>query len=71
MKFLLDQGLPRTMADRLTQAGFDSIHVGALGMSEAADTAILSHAAQDGRVVVTHDSDFHGLLAESENLGRI
>ena len=65
MKLLLDQGLPRSAADLLRQAGMDTIHVGEIGMSEAEDEAILEHGRGDERVVVTLDADFHTLLALS------
>lgn len=35
MKLLLDQGLPLSAAALLCDAGFDTIHVGEIGMSEA------------------------------------
>ena len=65
MKLLLDQGLPRSAADLLRQAGMDTIHVGEIEMSEAEDEAILEHSRGDERVVVTLDADFHTLLALS------
>ncbi|UXE58809.1 MAG: DUF5615 family PIN-like protein [Woronichinia naegeliana WA131] len=63
MKLLLDQGLPRSAAPLLSQRGIDSIHVADLGMSAAEDQDILEKAKNLGRIVVTLDADFHGLLA--------
>ncbi|NTV61919.1 MAG: DUF5615 family PIN-like protein [Oscillochloris sp.] len=63
MKLLLDQGLPRSAAVLLRKAGFDTEHVGDLGYASAADSAILSLAERQQRVVVTLDADFHTLLA--------
>ncbi len=65
MKLLLDQGLPRSAADLLRQAGMDTIHVGEIEMSEAEDEAILEYGRGGERVVVTLDADFHTLLALS------
>ena len=63
MKLLLDQGLPRSSADLLRQAGIDAVHVGEIGMSAADDATILQLGREQARVVVTLDADFHSLLA--------
>ena len=63
MRLLLDQGLPRTAADLLRQAGIDAIHVGEIAYTTAADADILQRGRDDERVVVTLDADFHMLLA--------
>ena len=65
MKLLLDQGLPRSAATLLSEAGIDTIHVAEIGLSAADDTDILQRARDDERVVVTLDADFHALLALS------
>jgi len=65
MRLLLDQGLPRSAADLLSEAGIDTLHVGEIGYSTAEDTEILSRARTEDRVVVTLDADFHSLLAHS------
>ena len=66
MKLLLDQGLPRSAAALLRDAGIDALHVGEIAMSEAEDIAIITRADQDNRIVVTLDADFHTLLALNE-----
>jgi predicted nuclease of predicted toxin-antitoxin system len=63
MKLLLDQGLPLSAATLLRNKGFDTIHVGEIGMSEAEDAEIIQRARDEGRVVATLDADFHTLLA--------
>ena len=63
MKFLLDQGLPRSAAEFLNASGIDTIHVGDIGASQASDDAILHIGQCQQRVVVTFDADFHALLA--------
>lgn len=65
MRWLLDQGLPRSAARLLVEAGHDAVHVGDLGMAAAADEAILLRGEAEGRVIVTLDADFHMLLAAS------
>ena len=65
MRLLLDQGLPRTAAVLLREAGIDTVHVGEIGFSTAADADILKHARLESQVVVTLDADFHSLLAHS------
>ncbi|MEW6219878.1 MAG: DUF5615 family PIN-like protein [Thermodesulfobacteriota bacterium] len=63
MKLLLDQGLARSVVALLAPDGIDAVHVADLGYATATDAAILDLARAQGRVVVTLDADFHGLLA--------
>ncbi len=63
MRWLLDQGLPRSTAALLREAGDDACHTGERGMAGAADEEIIAIAAAEGRVIVTLDADFHALLA--------
>ncbi|MCR9292147.1 MAG: DUF5615 family PIN-like protein [bacterium] len=65
MKFLLDQGLPRSTISHLQRLGHEAEHVGELGMATAKDEGILAEGASRGAIVVTLDSDFHALLALS------
>ncbi|WP_395143738.1 DUF5615 family PIN-like protein [Armatimonas sp.] len=65
MKLLLDQGLPHRSAALLREQGCDAVHTREIGMAEATDEAILERAHQEGRAVITLDSDFHTLLARS------
>jgi predicted nuclease of predicted toxin-antitoxin system len=65
MKLLLDQGLPRTAAKLLSEAGVETIHVGDVGYASADDANIIEFARQGGFVIVTLDADFHALLALS------
>jgi len=65
MKFLLDQGLPRSTVGHLEGMGLEAEHVGSLGLATASDETILAEGRDRGAVVVTLDSDFHALLALS------
>jgi predicted nuclease of predicted toxin-antitoxin system len=68
-RLLLDQGVPRSTAVLLTQAGWDVIHVSEIGMSRADDSDIVRRARAEGRICVTLDADFHSLLATSGERG--
>lgn len=63
IKFLLDQGLPRSAASALGELGFDAIHVGEVNLSRARDQEILEFARSENRVCCTLDADFHRCLA--------
>jgi predicted nuclease of predicted toxin-antitoxin system len=65
VKLLLDQGLPRSAAQRLLATGMDAVHAGESGLASASDEDVLNFARGEGRVVVTLDADFHALLAMS------
>ena len=63
IRVLLDQGLPQGAAQLLRSHGIDAIHVGELGLSQAQDVDLIQLARDDGRAVVTLDSDFATLVA--------
>lgn len=63
--FLIDQELPRSTADILRSQGVRATHVGELEMATATDEEILEYARSNALVIVTHDADFHALLALS------
>ena len=65
MRLLLDQGVPRSAGRLLREEGHDVVHTSECGLSTASDPSILLRAAQEGRVVVTLDADFHALVALS------
>jgi predicted nuclease of predicted toxin-antitoxin system len=64
-RLLLDQGLPRSTATLLNQAGWDVIHVAEIGMARSDDLDILQRARVESRVCVALDADFHALIATS------
>ena len=65
MKFLLDQGIPRSTVDWLRRNAHDAIHVSDIGLAMADDAVILERGRLESCVVVTLDADFHALLALS------
>ncbi|MGC2110546.1 MAG: DUF5615 family PIN-like protein [Candidatus Korobacteraceae bacterium] len=62
---LLDQGLPRSTSDLLSQLGLKALHVSEIGLSKACDNEILDYAREHDLIVATLDADFHMLLAAS------
>ena len=59
MKFLLDEHIPPRLAERLRDLGHDAIHVFTLPTGDGTpDADIIATADQEGRIVVTKDSDF-------------
>lgn len=64
-RLLLDQGIPRSAAERLRLLGWDTIHVGECGLASALDQQILDAACREQRHIITLDADFHSLLALS------
>jgi predicted nuclease of predicted toxin-antitoxin system len=63
MKLLLDKNLSPRLAEVLNKAGWDAVHVAALGMRAAPDTVMMRTALDDDRVLVSADTDFGALLA--------
>jgi len=63
LKFLIDNALPPRLADLLAAAGEDAVHVRAYRMRAAKDEEILARALDEGRIVVSADTDFGAILA--------
>ena len=65
MKLLLDQNLPHRAAVLMREAGHDCLHVAEIDLALAEDHEIIRWVAQEKRICITRDADFHALLATS------
>ncbi len=65
MRFLLDENLSPHIAGFLGAAGHETVHVRGLGLAGSSDSVILKRASDDGRVLISADTDFGQLLAHS------
>ena len=63
MRFLIDANLSPRLASLLASEGHDAVAVRQVGLTDAPDDVIVDYAANDDRVVVSHDTDFGALLA--------
>lgn len=58
MKFLVDAQLPPALTLWLREAGHEAEHVADVGLREADDSTIWTHALRTDAVIVTKDEDF-------------
>ena len=61
MRFLVDAQLPPRLAHRLSELGYDAVHVFDLGLISATDRQVWDEALARGAVLVTKDQDFPAL----------
>lgn len=66
MRFLVDAQLPPALARWLREADHEAEHVEDVGLREANDGAIWSHALQAGAAIITKDEDFAARSAQAE-----
>lgn len=64
MKFLLDECISSRLEPLLTRAGHDVIHTSDRNLQGKVDDEVLSAARDEGRVLVSADTDFGELLAK-------
>lgn len=65
MKFLIDECLSGYLASRLRDAGYDCVHVYDVGLGGQPDEEIMALAAREDRILISADTDFGELLANS------
>jgi predicted nuclease of predicted toxin-antitoxin system len=65
VKFLIDENLSPRIAELLAASGHDAVHVRDLDAAGSPDSDEMAIAAQDGRVIISADTDFGALLAYS------
>ncbi|MSO78998.1 MAG: hypothetical protein EXQ79_05275 [Acidimicrobiia bacterium] len=65
MRFLLDENLSEHLGELLLAAGHEALHVRTLGLASSDDDAILDLAEQRGAVLISPDTDFGTILAET------
>jgi predicted nuclease of predicted toxin-antitoxin system len=62
VNFLIDNSLAPLLAEKLREAGHDSVHVRRYGIHKADDEVIFERATQEDRILVSADSDFAAML---------
>lgn len=65
MKFIVDSAVSPLLASELRRAGHDAVHTVECGLVSSADDIVLLRAMTEGRTVITSDTDFGELLAQS------
>lgn len=61
-RFLIDEDLPRSLAQRLRASGVEARDVREVGLRGESDTAILKHAVDHGFALISADLGFSNLL---------
>lgn len=67
MKFLIDENLSPHLCNYLTVLGDSAEHVHDSVGAGATDQEVIAYAEKNGAVVITADTDFGTLLAQSKN----
>ena len=67
MKFLIDNQLPRALAEHLCARGQDCQHVLDVGLAGASDLSICRYAEAQERILVSKDEDFLYLATQPKS----
>lgn len=65
MKFLVDENLSPRVAELLIKAGHNAVHVRDVQAAGVSDSEVMSRATAEERVIISADTDFGALLAQS------
>jgi uncharacterized protein with PIN domain len=67
IRFYLDEHIPNAIAEGVRRRGIDVLTISEAGKLGASDEEHFAFARQQGRVIVTHDTDFLRLAADSSD----
>ena len=67
MRFLVDNPVSPLVADMLRKAGHDAVHVHEYRLQAAADAVIFERASEENRIIISADTDFGFLAAQSKS----
>jgi predicted nuclease of predicted toxin-antitoxin system len=65
VRFPIDECLSGDLASRMRDAGHDCVHVYEIGLDGRADEETMALAAREDRILISADTDFGELLANS------
>jgi hypothetical protein len=69
IRYLLDEHIPRAVAEALRRRDIDVVRATDAGLRRGRDERYLRYARETGRVLVIQDRDFLRLQAANEHLG--
>jgi predicted nuclease of predicted toxin-antitoxin system len=66
VKFVVDMNLSPAWCSALLQEGWEAVHWSEVGDPRSPDEDVLSWAAREGSILLTHDLDFSAILAATQ-----